>query len=229
MSLLWGNFMDLRDKIVLVTGGAGAVGSVLTRLLIERDCKKIIILDNLSSGFEANIPKSSKILFINGDVADDTVLAKVFSESIDVVFHLAANFANQNSVDNPTLDLHTNGQGTLKIFMQSQKHDVKLVVYVSSSCVYGGKQGELHEDDINFELDTPYAITKLLGEKYATYFHEIQRLDIVILRYFNSYGPGERPGKYRNVIPNWIAMALNNESLVITGTGHDISKQTNSN
>jgi nucleoside-diphosphate-sugar epimerase len=98
---------------------------------------------------------------------------------------------------------------------------VERFVYISSSCVYGNKQIALHEDDPEYNLDTPYAITKLLGERYTTFFYKHDGLKTVILRYFNAYGPGEYPGKYRNVIPNFFALAMQGDPLPITGTGEE--------
>jgi len=152
---------------------------------------------------------------------NDAVLDRVFQEDIDVVFHLAANFANQNSVDFPRQDLSTNGMGTLKLLEYAKNAKVERFVYASSSCVYGNKTEELREDDPEFNLDTPYAITKLLGERYTTFFHSHDKVNTVIVRYFNAYGEGEHPGKYRNVIPNFFALAMRGKPLPITGTGEE--------
>jgi nucleoside-diphosphate-sugar epimerase len=168
-----------------------------------------------------NLPQSDKVIFIKGSILDEKTLEQAFSYNIDVVFHLAAHFANQNSVDHPQEDLLINGLGTLKILEFAQKLNVKKFIYTSSSCVYGNRQGTMNENDSEYQLDTPYAITKLLGERYATFFHEHYGLNTVVLRYFNSYGPGEFPGKYRNVIPNFLWLALNGEPLPITGTGEE--------
>lgn len=87
--------------------------------------------------------------------------------------------------------------------------------------MYGNKEGELSESDVYFKLETPYAISKLSGEYYTRFFQEFHGLNTVILRYFNSYGRGERPGKYRNVIPNFIYKAMKGLPLTITGTGNE--------
>ena len=205
---------------ILVTGGAGAIGS----RLVKRFCitkKNIIVLDNLSSGFIENVPKFDNVQFVQGDIESEDVLKTVFSNKIDTVFHLAANFANQNSVDFPEKDLLVNGLGTLKLLEYSVENKISKFIYSSSSCVYGQKDEPLSEEMTDYNLDTPYAITKLLGERYVTYFNEHYRLPTVILRYFNSYGPGEYPGKYRNVIPNFFYMAMKGIPLTITGTGQE--------
>lgn len=213
--------MNWKNRHVFVTGGAGAIGSNLVRALLERGCRNIYVLDDLSSGRKENIPDVPEVFFLKDSIVNDDILKRVFSERIDVVFHLAANFANQNSVDFPRLDLNTNGLGTLKLLEYSRDARVERFIYVSSSCVYGNKDIALREDDPEYNLDTPYAITKLLGERYTTFFHQHNGLPTVILRYFNAYGPGEYPGKYRNVIPNFLALAMKGESLPITGTGEE--------
>ena len=99
-------FNEYEDNIVLVTGGAGCVGSNLSRKIAELNAEKVIILDNLSSAYKWNIPNYDNIEFIEGDILDEAVLKRVFKERPDMVFHLAAHFANQNSVDNPEKDSH---------------------------------------------------------------------------------------------------------------------------
>ncbi len=207
-----------KSKTALVTGGAGAIGSNLSGELVRRGCKTIII-DNLSSGFKSNIPKGCE--FIYGDICDESALKKAFSHSPDFVFHLAANFANQNSVDNPERDLMVNGMGILKVLKFSKDNNVQKFVFSSSSCVYGAKSSPLREEDHFDGLGTPYAFTKLLGEHYVNFFNRHFGIKTAIVRYFNSYGPNEYPGKYRNVIPNFIQEALKKNPLVITGTGEE--------
>lgn len=204
---------------ILVTGGAGAIGSnVVTRL-----CKDnfVIVLDDLSSGHIENLPKSKNILFINGSVSSDKMLRKCFMHKPEIVLHLAANFANQNSVDHPRKDLDVNGAGTLKLLEYSRDAGIRRFIYASSSCVYGHVSGALSETKKDYNLDTPYAITKLLGERYTSFFHHFYKLNTVILRYFNSYGPREYPGKYRNVIPNFFKTAIEGKPLPITGNGDE--------
>ncbi len=213
--------MDWSKKTVLVTGGAGAIGGNLVRALLARGCSDIYVFDDLSSGRKENVPQQDGVRFCQETIINDTALENVFVNNIDVIFHLAANFANQNSVDFPRVDLSTNGMGTLKLLEYAKEAQVERFVYTSSSCVYGNKLSSLREDDPEFNLDTPYAITKLLGERYTTFFHQHNGLKTVILRYFNAYGPGELPGKYRNVIPNFFALAMQKQALAITGTGEE--------
>lgn len=209
------------NKHILVTGGAGAIGSNLVNQLSEISSRRITVLDNLSSGHVDNIIMRKNVRFIQGSVESDEDLRQAISESTDVVFHLAANFANQNSVDFPQRDLQVNGMGTLKILLHSVENKVKKFVYTSSSCVYGDRNEPLDEKCQEYSLDTPYAITKLLGERYVRFFTQHHGMNAVTLRYFNVYGPNEYPGKYRNVIANFIVKAMKNEEIVITGTGEE--------
>jgi len=216
-------YSDYENKVVLITGGAGCVGSNLSRKISGLNAKKVIILDNLSSAYEWNIPKAKNVSFVKGDILDDEMLKRVFKEKPDYVFHLAAHFANQNSVDNPETDLMINGIGTLKVLQYAHLSNVKRLVYSSSGCgVYGlDSKMPFEEHDISISLHTPYQVTKLLGELYTNYFHNLYDLPIVNARFFNVFGPGEVPGKYRNVIPNFMHWSMNGRSLPITGDGSE--------
>jgi UDP-glucose 4-epimerase len=209
------------NSTILVTGGAGAIGGNLCRRLAELPVRKIFILDNLASSYAWNIPKSDKITFVQGDILDDEMLKRVFKERPEYVFHLAAHFANQNSVDNPETDLMVNGMGILKVLQYAHMVGVNRFVYSSSGCgVYGlDSKMPFEEHDISIRLHTPYQVTKLIGELYTNYFYNLYHLPIVNARFFNSYGPGEVPGIYRNVIPNFFFWAMSGKPLPITGDG----------
>ena len=212
-----------KDKTILVTGGAGAIGSNLSRTLSECGAKLIIILDNLSSAEIWNVPSLPNVMFVNGDIRDEIKLKRIFFEKPDIVFHLAAFFANQNSVDHPEEDLNVNGLGTLKLLEYSQLTGIKKFIYASSGCsIYGSSAPlPLKEDFMSMNLSTPYQITKMLGELYCNFFFNHYGLPVVKTRFFNSYGPGEIPGQYRNVIPNFIYWAMKGQPLPITGTGEE--------
>jgi nucleoside-diphosphate-sugar epimerase len=212
-----------KGKTVLVTGGAGAIGGNLVRKLNNLKTKKIVIIDNLSSSYEWNLPKGPKIQFILGDILDDERLKWAFKHKPQIVYHLAAHFANQNSVDNPETDLMVNGMGTLKILEHAHLVGVERFIYASSGCgIYGaGSKIPFKEHDVSMNLYTPYQVTKMLGELYTNYFHNLYEMPVVNARFFNSYGPGEVPGKYRNVIPNFMYWAMNKRKLPITGTGDE--------
>ena len=193
-------------KRILVTGGAGCIGSNLVQALIKANVEKVIVLDDFSSSPRWNLPNHPEIFIVNGSILIEENLKRAFSERPHYVFHLAAHFANQNSVDHPETDLMVNGLGTLKVLQYSHLAGVEKFVFASSGCSVYGSQAPLplREDFVSLHLDTPYQIHKLLGELYCNYFHNYYGLPIAIARYFNVYGPGEVPGKYRNVIPNFI-------------------------
>jgi len=208
---------------VLVTGGAGAIGTNLVGALQSSDATKIVILDNMSSAYEWNVPRGPNIQLIKGDILDDKMLDKAFKTRPRIVFHLAAHFANQNSVDHPELDLMVNGMGILKVLERSRHAGVDRFVYASSGCgIYGNEVPmPFTEEYVSTQLYTPYQVTKMLGELYVNMYHNLYDLPIVNARFFNSYGPGEVPGKYRNVIPNFFYWAMRGEPLPITGTGEE--------
>ena len=202
---------------ILITGGAGAIGSNIARELTSHG-REVTVLDDLSSGYRDLVPEGGRL--IEGSITDDQALAKAFDPAPDYVIHAAALFANQNSVEHPQDDLLTNGLGLVKVLERCMANAVKKLLFCSSSCVYGGK-AIMREDDLDLRPDTPYAITKWLGERYVRYWVDYHRLDAVSVRLFNVHGPGGRPGRYSNGIPNFFDLSLRRQSLVITGTGDE--------
>ncbi|MFB0563419.1 MAG: NAD-dependent epimerase/dehydratase family protein [Candidatus Lokiarchaeia archaeon] len=214
---------NYKDRKILITGGAGAIGCNLTKSLSELEAKLVIVLDDLSASGEWNIPSRPNVLFVSGDITDDVVLKRVFSEEPEYVFHLAAFFANQNSIDYPEKDLLVNGLGTLKLLEYSNLSGIKKFIYASSGCSIYGIQAPLplKEEFMSIDLSSPYQITKMLGELYCNFFINHYGMNIIETRFFNSYGPGEVPGQYRNVIPNFVYWAMSGKTLPITGTGEE--------
>jgi UDP-glucose 4-epimerase len=210
-------------KRILVTGGAGMIGSNLVKRLNELGPERIVILDDFSSSYEWNLPKGPKIKFVRGSILDEEKLGSAFKERPEIVYHLAAHFANQNSVDNPEKDLMVNGMGTLKVLEHARAAEVERFIYASSGCGIYGSDSKIpfKEHDVSMKLYTPYQVTKMLGELYTNYFYNLYGLPIVNARFFNAYGPGEVPGRYRNVIPNFFYWAMNKRPLPITGTGEE--------
>lgn len=205
----------------VVTGGSGAIGSRLVRRLLADGAARVTVVDDLSSGYEWLLPDDSRVEFRQRDVVEIADCLRGVGPGA-TVFHLAAFFANQNSVDHPQDDLHTNGRGTLAALMWAADAKVRRVVYASAGCSIAGHgiDAPIQEDmPVSLSLDTPYQITKALGEFYCNYFNE--RVPTVRCRFFNSFGPGEVPGPYRNVIPNFIWLALHDRPLTITGTGEE--------
>jgi nucleoside-diphosphate-sugar epimerase len=217
-----------QGRTILVTGGAGAIGSnliiALSKLVGANG--KIIVLDNLSSIKEKdpwNVTPLPNIMFVLGDVRNDIDLKRVFKENPSIVFHLAAFFANQNSVDYPEISADVDILGQIKLLEYSRLSKIDKFVYASSGCaIYGSyPQLPLKEDFISMHLTTPYQINKMTGEMYCNFYNHHYGLPIVNCRFFNSYGPGEVPGQYRNVIPNFIYWSMKGLPLPITGTGKE--------
>ena len=215
-------------KTILVTGGAGAIGSNLVIALsnIVGESGMIIVLDNLDAikGDEPiDMPQLSNMMFVKGDIRNDIDLKRVFREKPTIVFHLAAFFANQNSVDYPENSADVDINGMIKLLDLCQFTKVNRFIYASSGCSIYGSYGEmpLKEDFISMHLTTPYQINKMAGEMYSNFYHHHYGLNIVNCRFFNSYGPGEVPGQYRNVIPNFVYWSMQKKGLPLTGTGEE--------
>lgn len=203
---------------LLITGGMGAVGKNVAAAAINKGFD-VVVLDDFSSAGGGTLDK--KVQVHKGSVEDHSLVEKLLRDSVEYVIHLAALFANQNSVDNPRADLSTNGLGSLNIAQLSAQLKIKRVVYASSSCVYQNSSDAMSETSEVGGFDTPYALTKYLGEKYFELYGHLDELDYSIVRIFNSYGPFEFPGKYRNVIPNFLNLARNGKPLPILGTGNE--------
>lgn len=208
---------------VVVTGGAGAIGGRLVRRLQGLDCAEIVILDDFSSAARWNLATGPNVRLVEGDLVDPGALNESFASAPDYVFHLAAHFANQNSVDHPERNLEVNGLGTLRVLEKCRETSPKRVVVASSGCGTYGPDTPMpfRETEASVRMFTPYQITKLLGEMYGTYFHDQFGLPVAVARLFNVYGPGEVPGRYRNVIPNFLYMARQGQPLPITGSGEE--------
>lgn len=213
---------------ILVTGGAGAIGSNLVIALskLVGSSGRVIVLDNLSASKLSepwNVPPLKNVLFVAGDVRDQSQLDRAFKYDVSMVFHLAAFFANQNSVDYPVESADVDVIGIAKLLNYSVIKGIDKFVYASSGCaIYGSyPQLPLSEDFISMHLTTPYQINKMTGEMYCNFYNHHYGLKTVNCRFFNSFGPGEAPGQYRNVIPNFIYWAMQGVALPITGDGSE--------
>ena len=205
---------------VLVTGGNGAIGCNLVKKLLNYDAK-VTILDDFSQSKQGNLCSNKNLQIIKGDITNSKVLKKTFSHNYQYVFHLAARFANEMSVRDPYEDLRVNIEGTLKLLIESAKHNVNRFIYASSSSLYGQSNFTTKKETSMPKPSTPYAASKLSGEFYCNAISELHSLDYTIVRLSNCYGPYDPPGKFRNVIPNFIKAALTNRNLIITGNGNE--------
>jgi dTDP-glucose 4,6-dehydratase len=209
----------MSGKQVLVTGGAGCIGSNIVEELVRRG-KKITVIDNFSAGLMRNLkPFMKNVRLVRGDIRDPKAVDRAM-KGVSVVIHQAAIRSVPKSVNNPLLSHEVNTTGTLTLLNAAVKHGVKRFVYASSSSVYGGvKKFPMHEDD-SLKPMSPYGVSKLCGEQYCHAFHEIHGLHTVALRYFNVYGPRQNPESlYSLVVPAFIDKVRRGERPVIDGTG----------
>jgi nucleoside-diphosphate-sugar epimerase len=183
---------------VIVTGGVGFIGSNLVRALVERG-DYVVVVDNLATTWSLQLIKdvADRIEFVHGDVRLAEDLERVGPGPFDRVYHLAASFANELSMEYPTIDMRSNIEGTLNVLAMARRVGCGLFVYTGSSSSYGDVPVPFEEDGPTRPY-TPYAISKHVGESYV----RSAGLPYAILRLFNVYGPGDPPGRYRNAVPN---------------------------
>ena len=203
---------------ILITGGAGFIGSNLAEKLVGQG-QQVAVLDNLATGRLSNLKKiENQIQFIQGDICDLDFLKESF-KGIDFIFHLAALPGVSFSVQNPEQCNKVNIAGTLNVLLAARDSKVKRVAIASSSAVYGGAFA-INQEDQKPQPLSPYAVSKITGEYYANNFYDLFGLETVCLRFFNVFGPNQNPeSEYAAVIPLFISLALKNEQLVIFGDG----------
>jgi nucleoside-diphosphate-sugar epimerase len=203
----------------LVTGGAGFIGSNIAEELVQRG-QAVRIIDNFLTGKRENISSFlDKIELVEGDIRDYD-LCRSALEGVDYVLHQAALSSVSRSVEDPLLTDEINIKGTLNLLLASREAKVKEFVFASSAAVYGDDPNLPKKEDTVGNPLSPYAISKLAGEKYCLVFSQIFGLSTVCLRYFNIFGPRQDPAsQYAAVIPNFITRMLKGESPTIFGDG----------
>jgi len=208
-------------KKVVVTGGAGFIGSHLVEVLAGRGYR-VIILDDLSTGKVENIQallSKEAVEFIKGSITDLPLLRELF-RGVDLVFHQAALPSVPRSIENPQASHEVNVSGTLNVLLAARENSVNKVIYASSSSVYGDMPTLPKREDMVPHPLSPYAVTKLAGEYYCQVFHQVYGLPSVCLRYFNVYGPRQDPNsQYAAVIPSFIKRTLGGNPPIIFGDG----------
>lgn len=211
--------MIIRDKRVLVTGGAGFIGSNLVDELAKNN--HIVVLDNFSSGRMENLSLHrgrSNVEIVTGDVRDRGSLIEI-ARGVDIIYHLAVRCLRV-SIDDPETTHDVNATGTLNVCMAARENSVKRFIYVSSSEVYGTAFAAPMDESHPCEPTTVYGASKLAGEKYALAYHRTYKLPAMVVIPFNTYGPREHfEGASGEVIPKFVLRALNNASPVIFGDG----------
>lgn len=206
----------IKRKRVLVTGGAGFIGSNIVQALHGEN--EVLVLDDLTTGKRENL-KGMDVELVSGSIRDADKVRKVM-EGVDYVFHHAAIASVPRSVDDPVSSNQVNVCGTLRVLMEARDAKVRKVVFASSSAIYGDAPSELkREDDLPTPI-SPYAVTKMTGEMYCRNFWLNYRLPTCSLRYFNVYGPRQDPASdYAAVIPRFVSAAKAGKPLTIFGDG----------
>jgi len=227
--------MTIKNKKVLVVGGAGFVGSNLVLEILKHDPLQVIVVDNLISSDARNIPVSDRVIFFSGSIADDNVLSNL-PHDLNYVFHLACYHGNQSSIQNPLADHDNNTITSLKLFDFLTKHCTALekVVYAAAGCAvaektYGEAKPTTEDAPVSLFHDSPYSISKLIGELYGNYYFQQYKFPFVKARFQNVYGPREILGAgnwrgtvhtvWRNVTPTFIWKSLNGEALTLDNHG----------
>ena len=205
---------------VLVTGGAGFIGSHLVHRLLARGYS-VVVLDNFRSGRIENISeylKDENFKLVKGDVCDRKVVRNAMEEA-DAVVHLAALIDVEGSVNNPMETHRVNVDGTLNVLNEAVRSGVKKLLFASSAAVYGEDNPLPLKEDYPLKPMSPYAASKAAAEHYCNVFHQCYRLPTVILRYFNVYGFRREYDSYSGVITAFVNNALEDKPLVIFGDG----------
>jgi UDP-glucose 4-epimerase len=208
--------MTLADRPILVTGGAGFVGSNLVKRLV-REGARVTVLDDLFTGRRENLPEG--IEFVHGSVCDAPLVERLVAAN-DLTFHLAARNIVV-STRNPREDFETNIGGTLNVLLAARAAGGKRVVYTSSTSVYGNPRHLPINEDDHLSLLTPYSVSKLAGENYCMAFYESYDLPTTAVRYSNIFGPGQVPANpYCGVVAKFLESLLAGRAPVIHGDGN---------
>jgi UDP-glucose 4-epimerase len=228
--------IKLNNSKILIVGGAGFVGSNLAHHLLDNhNPKELWIVDNLLSSDISNVPADSRVRFLNGSITDDRLL-HALPVDLDVVFHLACFHGNQSSIADPLADHDNNTLTSLKLFERLKGfRGLKKVVYAAAGCAvaektFDGATATLEDAPVSLFHDSPYSISKLIGEMYGNYYFQRYSLPFVKARFQNVYGPREILGAgrwrgthhtvWRNVIPTFVWKSIQGEALPLDNGGN---------
>jgi UDP-glucose 4-epimerase len=203
---------------ILITGGAGFIGSNVADMLIAKK-HALILIDNLSSGFERNVNKKAKL--IKADITDFDKIEKIFNEEKpEIIYHFAAQIDVRKSVSDPIFDAKTNIMATLNLIKLSNDFKVKKFIFSSTGgAIYGDTENRPTKEDHPEWPLSPYGIAKLATDKFLNFYHEIFGLKYVSLRYGNVYGPRQNPYGEAGVVAIFLNKMLKNEQPIINGDG----------
>lgn len=222
------------DKNILVVGGAGFVGSNLVRQILREKPRKLTIVDNFLSADPVNVPDDAAVKLVSGSITSERVLREL-DDDLDYAYHLACFHGNQSSIHDPLMDHEHNTLTTLKLFERLKNiRTLKKVVYSAAGCAvaaktFDGATATSEDAPVSLFHDSPYSISKLIGEMYGNYYFTRYGLPFVKARFQNVYGPGEILGAgrwrgtpatvWRNVTPTFIWKALHGEALPVENGG----------
>lgn len=204
---------DIVDRSVLVTGGAGFIGSHIAHTLAEDNT--VTVLDDLSTGRRENVPEAATLVV--GDVGDDETLSEVM-DGVDLVFHEAAVVSVARSVDAPVQTNRTNVDATLQLLEHARAAGAR-VVFASSAAIYGHPESVPVHEGHPTAPTSPYGVSKLTGDQYVRLYADLYDVPTVALRYFNVYGPGQPGGDYSGVISTFVEQARNDDPITVEGDG----------
>jgi len=202
---------------VLITGGAGFIGSCIAKELALNGTD-VVVLDNLSSGYRSNISGLRDVRLVEEDIRNAAAVDAA-AAGVDVIFHLAASVGNKRSIDEPVKDAEINVIGTLRVLEAARRAGVRKVIISSSAGIFGELKTLPIREDHPVEPDSPYGASKLGAEKEGLAYAKLYGIEVVCLRYFNVYGPNQRFDAYGNVIPIFVFQMLRGEPVTIFGDG----------
>lgn len=217
----------LRGRKVMVTGGAGFVGSHLCDALVELGAE-VICLDDLSAGKTANVAHlegRENFRFVQGDVCDSGPAMDALFDGLDTVFHNAASKKNICLI-NPHRDLEVNAGGALNLLQMAMKHEVRKFVHASTGSVYGEPRLFPTDETHPFEPVSYYGVSKLAGERYVDVFHTLYGLDTTILRYFHVYGPRQESNEFGGVVSIFLRRIKEGKNPIVFGDGEQVRSFT---
>ena len=210
--------MSDSDKLWLVTGGAGFIGSHLVSSLLQKG-HSVALLDNFSSGRRENLAGLEKAELAEGDVRDFDLVSRL-AQGADLVFHLAAVVSVLTSLENPQDTWEVNLKGTYNVLEAARRARVKRVIFISSSAVYGEYPKLPFKETFPLQPESPYALSKWMGEELCSLYWRLYKLETVALRLFNVYGPRQNPfSQYANAIPNFTQRLLSSQTPTVYGDG----------